>query len=53
MKTAALEPLPPALEKILYTLLGTTDITQYTKVISKIVILALFDRSVGHRDQGP
>lgn len=33
MKTAVLEPLPPALEKILATLQATTDITQYNKVI--------------------
>lgn len=33
MKTTALQPLPPALEKILATLLATADLTQYNQVI--------------------
>lgn len=33
MKTTSLEPLPPALEKILATLLTTTDTVKYNKVI--------------------
>lgn len=36
MTTAALQPLPPPLEKILSTLLATPDVIQYDKVISKI-----------------
>ena len=42
MKTAVLEPLPPALDKILATLLATTDIIQYNKVIRWVFILHQF-----------
>ena len=38
MKTAVLQPLPPALEKMLTTLLTTVDTAQYKKVILQLVM---------------
>lgn len=46
MKAAALQPLPPALEKILATLLKTTDTIQYNKVIQQLVFLHFFNTKV-------